>query len=358
MASSLRATLVLPLTVTWLLTNMVVFFSFECVIYLAFRFYSMDLYRSYMGMVQTAWIDVIACVFPKTDIVVTGQLPTDTTKPAIIVCNHQVDADWWFLWEFMRRQGGGGNVKICLKDELKYVPVFGWGLYLMEFLYVKRNLDHDSRHVAQHMARFEDFPFWMLLFPEGTTINTESMVKSHRFAKTTNRPHLERLLLPRTAGFETMLGATQGVKPDIYDLTLSYPSYSGEVPTTAMGYSRLRDLGVPSMSSLIWGTPVDKIYLHGKKVSYDEVAGKEQAYLDGMWREKEALLDEFIAQGAFASKQEQDWHVLRPQTSKLGIFKLWVSAIVGLVSSPLLLVVWFPSTFLWSIMTTQKSKTA
>ncbi|RHY41706.1 hypothetical protein DYB30_004746 [Aphanomyces astaci] len=271
---------------------MVLFFCYQVVIFLAFRGWSPSLYRSYMASVQTAWVDVIASTFPQTDLVVTGDLPTDPTKPAIILCNHQIDADWWYLWDH-----GGGNLKICLKQELKYVPVFGWGLDLLEFLFVKRNIDQDRLHVNQHMARFvrEKFPFWMLVFPEGTTIHAEMLDKSNRFAQRTGRPQFSRLLLPRTSGLHTMLAATAAIKPDVYDLTLAYPSYSGEVPTAAMGYSRHTDTGVPSMAAVLCGRGPTRVSIHGSKHAFDDVFGKEETFLDKAWQTKEKLLDQFIA---------------------------------------------------------------
>lgn len=32
-------------------------------------------------------------------IICSGEVPTDTTRPAIIIANHQVDADWWYIWQ-------------------------------------------------------------------------------------------------------------------------------------------------------------------------------------------------------------------------------------------------------------------
>jgi lysocardiolipin and lysophospholipid acyltransferase len=76
-----------------------------------------------------------------------GELPTDLTRPAIIIANHQVDADWWYIWQAARHAEGAGNIKIVLKDQLKYVPVVGWGMRLFEFLFLKRNIDHDAKHI-------------------------------------------------------------------------------------------------------------------------------------------------------------------------------------------------------------------
>ncbi len=76
-----------------------------------------------------------------------GELPNDTSRPVIIISNHQVDADWWYIWQAARHTEGAGNIKIVLKDQLKYVPIVGWGMRLMEFLFLRRNLEKDAKHI-------------------------------------------------------------------------------------------------------------------------------------------------------------------------------------------------------------------
>lgn len=46
-----------------------------------------------------------------------------------------------------RAHKGAGNIKIVLKDQLKYVPIIGWGMRLFEFLFLRRSIDHDSAHI-------------------------------------------------------------------------------------------------------------------------------------------------------------------------------------------------------------------
>lgn len=113
-----------------------------------------------------------------------GQLPTDTSRPSIIIANHQVDADWWYIWQAARASRGAGNIKIVLKDQLKYLPVIGWGMRLFEFLFLRRSIDHDAVHITNYIDGLvhDDFPFWLVIFPEGTTIHMEYVAKSQAFA--------------------------------------------------------------------------------------------------------------------------------------------------------------------------------
>lgn len=120
-----------------------------------------------------------------------------------------------------------------------------------------------------------------------------------------NRPKFERVLLPRTSGLQIILDAVGDVKPDIYDLTIAFPTYSGEVPTFEMGYGRKTDTGVPSMKSLLASKGPDHVAIHSKKFSYEEATENLEKFLDTRWREKEERLDFFIKNQKFPVKDEE-----------------------------------------------------
>ena len=45
---------------------------------------------------------------------------------SLAISNHHTAIDWLFLWVFFGRLRTLGNLKIVLKNELKFVPFFGW----------------------------------------------------------------------------------------------------------------------------------------------------------------------------------------------------------------------------------------
>ena len=55
----------------------------------------------------------------------------------------QVDCDWWFVFEIMRRLGRHGALKIILKDDQKHVPVLGWGMRGFGFIFLRRDWAKD-----------------------------------------------------------------------------------------------------------------------------------------------------------------------------------------------------------------------
>ncbi|CAM9760926.1 unnamed protein product, partial [Heterosigma akashiwo] len=121
--------------------------------------------------------------------------------------------------------------------------------------------------------------------PEGTTANTETRDKCHAFAARTGRPRLERLLLPRTTGFSCCLqnlpDNAEGY--NIYDMTIAYSSYSGEVPTWSMGYTRKHDLDIPSVARLMHYDPGKEVHIHITKTSAPSIVANVDKWMDETW---------------------------------------------------------------------------
>lgn len=110
-----------------------------------------------------------------------------------------MDADWWYCWEFARALGLHGRLKIILKADLKSIPVVGWGMRQFEFLFLDRNWQADKRRLYRLLGSFveDGYEACLLIFPEGTTINTRTLEKSQAFAAGKQRPQLRHLVLPR-----------------------------------------------------------------------------------------------------------------------------------------------------------------
>ena len=64
---------------------------------------------------QSMWFEASSWLMPRTELVISGDGPADPSRPAVIIANHQVDADWWYSWEFARAYRLHGRLKIILK---------------------------------------------------------------------------------------------------------------------------------------------------------------------------------------------------------------------------------------------------
>ncbi|ETV84458.1 hypothetical protein H257_03660, partial [Aphanomyces astaci] len=323
----------------WLVLHMFVLFVYQTAT-CTLRPFSRAHFRRAIGRCFAMYMEIIACCFHPCDLVVSGNVPTDTSKPMIILANHQVDADWWYICELLRAHGGAGNVKIAMKHTLRSLPVLGTGMSMLDFLFLRRDIKVDRVTIQAYMQSFvqDNFPFWLVLFPEGTTIFTESVLKSHEFATAQHRPVLHRVMLPRSTGLKLMLDAFKDspVQPTILDVTMAFPSYSGEVPTYEMGYDRHVDVDLPSMKKLLMGHGPSKVHFHCRHFSMADVGDDVQAFLDALWVDKEALLNEFIQHQGFESKQHST-RVLRPTASWQAVGRLWLAGGVSICFWPMLL---------------------
>jgi 1-acyl-sn-glycerol-3-phosphate acyltransferase len=44
----------------------------------------------------------------------------------IVIANHQIYADWIYIWGFLGLLGRAGNIKIVCKRAIQFIPVIGW----------------------------------------------------------------------------------------------------------------------------------------------------------------------------------------------------------------------------------------
>mmetsp|Transcript_2945 Transcript_2945/g.3365 ORF Transcript_2945/g.3365 Transcript_2945/m.3365 type:complete len:459 (-) Transcript_2945:131-1507(-) len=235
-------------------------------------------------------------------------------SPKVIICNHATEADWFYLW-MIARMGSvdrTGNVKIMLKDPIKNIPIFGWGCRLFQFIFLKRDWKVDEKTIKTSLKQLcEDRePLWIFLFPEGMTINTRSVEKSKSFAFASerDRPLLEKTLLPRSKGFESvidLLNEHSEYPPEIFDVTMNFDGYSGEIPTWEMGYTRNVDVLVPTINTFIMGTAASRCHLDSRKFTYSEVKSHPEGvegWLDEQWVRKERLMLKFAEEQGFPSE--------------------------------------------------------
>lgn len=94
-----------------------------------------------------------------------------------------------------------------------------WLLWLLQ-----RDLDKDAVHMQRMMKAYSASrqPYMLLLFPEGTDLSPENLVKSDTFAEKNGLPKLRQTLHPRTKGFWLCLDSLLGSVDEIWDVSLAY----------------------------------------------------------------------------------------------------------------------------------------
>eukprot|EP01027_Heterolobosea_sp_BB2_P009591 GEZU01014123.1.p1 GENE.GEZU01014123.1~~GEZU01014123.1.p1 ORF type:complete len:327 (+),score=111.06 GEZU01014123.1:75-1055(+) len=150
---------------------------------------------------------------------------------AIVFSNHRSFTDFMMLHSLAQRKNMQNNCKYFAKDSLKYIPGFGWGIYLMGMIMIKRDWLRDQKRIEAAFANIKQnrVPVWLISFLEGSRLTQKKLEKSQEYAKKKDLPVFQNVLLPRTKGFIATVGALRGSHVKyVYDLTLGYGK---DVPT-------------------------------------------------------------------------------------------------------------------------------
>jgi 1-acyl-sn-glycerol-3-phosphate acyltransferase len=230
------------------------------------------------------WCVTLAQRLHGTHLIVTGD-PVPPEESAVVVVNHQQMADIVFLMMYARSKGRLGEMRWFVKDQLKWVPGVGWGLYLLGTFFVKRDWSEDQARIEQTFASFrrDRIPLWLLLFVEGTRLRPAKLERSRAYARERGLEPLAHLLFPRAKGFVGSILGLRDRLDAVYDVTIGYED------------------GVPTLWQLMQGF-VTRAHLHVRRFPIvDLPAGEDELsrWLIERFYEKDALLDRFYADGRF-----------------------------------------------------------
>ncbi|KAG4090181.1 hypothetical protein H8356DRAFT_1005809 [Neocallimastix lanati (nom. inval.)] len=150
-------------------------------------------------------------------------LPND--ESAIVLPNHRSYVDFYLVHSVGLRKKQLPNLKYFLKDSLKFLPAFGWGMYFMKMIFVKRDWTSDKKKIEETFAQIKSLKnnYWIVCYLEGSRITPEKIKACQEFSKKKGYPVLDNVLIPRTKGFIATIHSFRDTKVKyVYDLTLVY----------------------------------------------------------------------------------------------------------------------------------------
>ncbi|KAL2912156.1 hypothetical protein HK105_208357 [Polyrhizophydium stewartii] len=236
-------------------------------------------YRRWMRFTQRLFGSLmltVTYVFAPLEIVMTGDhegLTGDSV--AVIMANHQIYTDWWYIWLFAWFRNAHGEIKIMLKDSLAKLPIFGWGMQFFEFIFMARKWGKDKQTLTSNLARARDdkMPLWLLIFPEGTVITDDTKAKSRAYAKKADLPDdPTHVLIPKSTGLLNSLRVMGSDVEYLYDFTIGY---SGIGPD-ACPYD-----AYPLTSVFFEGKGPAQIHIHVDRFKVADLPGVRRAADDG-----------------------------------------------------------------------------
>lgn len=204
----------------------------------------------------------------------------------LVLCNH---ASWVdiivLLWQFHRRLP---FPKFFLKRELIRVPVLGTAWWALDFPFMHR---HSKEYLARHpeaksvdlgatrraCEHFRHTPTAVINFVEGTRFTPEKHERQ-------GSP-FRHLLKPRAGGTAFVLGAMGDILHKIVDVTIVYPG--GVVNFWDMCCGRLKKVIVR-----VRVLDIPAWVMRGDYEGDREFRIRFQAWLNELWAEKDALVEE------------------------------------------------------------------
>lgn len=299
----------------------------------------------------------------------TGRIASHLKCKSIFISNHQIYTDWVFLWWLTSTANLAGKVYIILKKSLESIPILGYGMKNYKFIFMSRKwhydrltlrnslgvIDANSRGVGPISGRSpvredpdgeiywdtislnerqENWPYCLILFPEGTNLSPTTRQRSVNFANKIGKNTFENVLLPHATGLRQSLLKLRPSLDVLYDITIGYSGVKKE----EYGESIYKLVNV-----IFRGKSPNLVDMYLRAYQLNEIPMDDEHefadWLYDVWAEKDKLMNTYYAKGTFDSDPEPD-HTITGQF-KMSIYSFMVSL---LVPAPILL---FLSGLVW-----------
>ncbi|WP_257306061.1 acyltransferase [Geothrix campi] len=198
----------------------------------------------------------------------------------LVSSNHQSWVDILVLQKVFHRKVP--FLKFFLKRQLLYVPVMGLAWWALDFPFMRRRSGSRSKDLAtarRACEKFRQIPTSVMNFLEGTRFSPAK--------KAAQQSPYRHLLKPKVGGLATALSAMGERFDALLDVTIVYPEgvpsfwdfLSGKVKQVVV---RVRELEIP------------KDLLGGDYEGDPAFRARMQAWLHGIWEEKDHKIDEIV----------------------------------------------------------------
>lgn len=123
--------------------------------------------------ILTSWVDVIMFWLSLTcnikfEVIGKENIPT---IPCVILSNHQSTWETLYLYKLFKPQ------TTLLKRELLWIPIFGWGLKMLNPIAINRgNKSAALKQLLSEAPKKINEGYWFVAFPEGTRVGVNEVI--------------------------------------------------------------------------------------------------------------------------------------------------------------------------------------
>lgn len=266
-------------------------------------------------------------------------------KSAIVISNHQIYSDWFFLWYLAYLNDVAHQFFIVMKKSLESIPVLGYGMKNYNFIFLSRNWQNDRLYMEAQFKKILKLnrSFWMLIFPEGTNMSHNNRNKSHKYASEANLPVNDCVLLPRTKGLYVACKNLFDKKSSkILDFTIGYSGNTKDI--MAQDVHTLWKIYIEGKSPEKISILVDEHQLSeevsdmfNEQLNEEEQMKSLEKWIVDVWSKKEGDMAHFYEKGRFdvsdthtiefPLKLKSNWEVITVYGPTLAV----VAVVIGVV---------------------------
>jgi lysocardiolipin and lysophospholipid acyltransferase len=238
-------------------------------------------------------------------------------ESALVVPNHAAaHGDFAPLYALAARSGGLGSVKTVSKDVLKYVPCFGWGMWLMQWPFLKREWVRDRKSLEGTLRLYREAqqPLLMWLFAEGTRWTPEKHAQAVAFARSRSQYEPAHTLVPKPTGFTALVHGLDGLVTHVHDVTLAYSGSPVSKRSRGPGFVQLF---APAVEKKVQTGEEGRggegkactFHVHVRRIPLKDLPLGDDAalkqWLFELFRGKDELLKQFQRDGRFPGEQRE-----------------------------------------------------
>ncbi|KAK9477035.1 hypothetical protein V1514DRAFT_321449 [Lipomyces japonicus] len=213
---------------------------------------------------------------------------------AVLVCNKQSLADYVVLQILATTYGMRGRVRFLCWRAVFARPSLAW---LAASVWVRQDWTFDFEQLNDKLSKFFKPAYWLVMFPETVSYETEIWQEQVRYCQSNGLPKLAHLLYPRFEAFFTsaFVPIMKYVKERsdikfVYDVTIVY--HRADEKNQSLG---LWDLILMAGNMTEW-----EINVNVKRIPINEVGPNRRGmerWLEKTWVRKDKLLDGVARKG-------------------------------------------------------------
>ncbi|EMC93525.1 hypothetical protein BAUCODRAFT_75703 [Baudoinia panamericana UAMH 10762] len=183
------------------------------------------------AIAESVWAGIqrIFTVSNHAQIVVSGVDKLPKGESAIVIANHVEWTDFYMIQELAQRAGMLNRCRWFAKQQLKWVPFLGWGLWAMGMPLISRNWTEDQKEMDRVFSGVvqKHWPIWLIAYSEGSRYTNWRRDEAEAWCRSHDKRLGKHVLYPRTKGFLACvhnLRKAPHVKA-VYDVTIAYAKH-------------------------------------------------------------------------------------------------------------------------------------